>query len=150
MVDAISSGLAAINDAILLDLLPAVATLVALTVTTFAVKVARAALAKFGVEADARLDAKVQFVVEKYVRAAEELVESKFKSGVIPYEEKAIQKAEIALTGILDELPFLNEDAAKVLVHAALSRVGLGAAAGAITVLAEKVQAATPAPPPAQ
>jgi type IV secretory pathway TrbF-like protein len=90
-----------------------------------------AAAAKAHLTLSSGQEAQVKYFVEKNIRAAEEIIEAKFKASAIDHADKADAKLATAIEGLVKDVPSLSADQAHVLIHAGLTELGLGAKAGA-------------------
>lgn len=139
-----TEALSQFNEVLLNELLPTVGAFVALYLIKFIVPAVRSVCARLNLEYDSRNDAKIQFVVEKWVRYAEEHVEQLYRTNVVAKEEKGLLKMETAIAGIIDDIPGVSPELAKVLATAALTKLGLGAAVKGVDFLEEQLKVRLP------
>lgn len=129
-----------LNHALMSELLPVALAFVGAYLLKILIPALHSWAKRVGIDLDSRVDAKVQYVVGKWITYAEEHIEHGFQTGVVPLEEKGLAKFETAVAGIVSELPMISEEMAGVLVKSALNSYGLGAAVKGVDFLAQKLQ----------
>lgn len=118
---------------------PLVATVLAAYITKILLPGVKAWSEKAGLELSSRQTAYIEYVVQQAVLMAEERVEAAYKGKAIDKAQKAEEKMEAALSRILDKLPGVEEEEARVLADAALRQLGMGATIG-VQVLEGKLK----------
>lgn len=120
-------------EGLVTGVVPGLAALLASYAALIAVPLVKTAFERIGgkmsAETEKELAAKIEHYAHKWVLAAEEAIEGKYKRGVVEATVKGEQKLEMALQGLAEDLPFLNETQREGAVHLALKQLRLGATA---------------------